>query len=604
MLDDVFKARWAKTYLNYEFGMISIDTNGDFYWVKEAFGLDLTDKKIKILSKNLLYSDDTGMYYGYDNYNNIVGNRKKFKKAVSAVIEVQDAIIGISEDNQLVINKTSLLDDYYVDWIYQELHGLTFSDIKIAKDNSGVLLITTEGKKYIITNYNIINVEEEFPMLNGVNINELITIDDNIPKIVAITEEGKLIVATKETINILDFNEKIIEVSLEGGIIKSESGNYYWLTNEGNKVVVAGKLEDRYTELKGKHITKLVYLNNMEIVLTDDKNAFLIQGENIANIKDYIENLKDKNIKDAIVDVDENIEEKIYILTDDGELYSEDNKLIATDIDSVREGYNCGIVKNKNGYEGYFNEEENIVYPNIDNVEHKLNINFTNVNKIANDYILLENGDLYKINVDEEQEELNVNKIDNTNFNGRKIIYIGDSDMLIDENYNIWSENYDGTFENITDDYAELKGKNIVQIEYNFAISEDGKIYITNPEISDEEKAKLENKKIIKIHEDRILDSEGIVYEFDENIIRQMDELNGIKIKDFCGNAFLDDKGKLYNSYYNYENDSLEIKCISENEDSEIYNKKIVNFSALRGVVSCIDDAGNRYLLGRMVQLG
>ena len=590
MMNDVFKTKWAKVYM--ENGLlISIDTNGDLYYINHLDKYDLTNKKITIISANYWYSEDTKMYYGYDTNINFVSNSKKLKKAVAYT----NVLVGISDDNHLKIYKGYDLLEYNIENTspeFSELFELTFSDIKIT--NAGILLTTTEGKNYLIYLLDeLINLEEVWPEMQGINIKDIAYTKDELIEV--ITEDGKLI-TLDESVNILDFNEKIVEKI--GNIIKTETGNYYVLiTNEENGVILK-RIDEVIPEFKDMQIDKICPSG---IFITNDGNAWMLDGTDIVNVKDYAVVLKDKNIKDAII-----IEDFPIFLTEDGELYTLDKKLIANNIESIKLCSDCVVVKDKDGYEGYIIDNEgSVLYPNKDNIEHKLEANIQNVKTIENNYLLTENGEIYELNVNRNTRELKVDRIDSSIFEGRKIIFMSNyyKLLLIDDKHNIWKRNQNNEYENVTEDFQEFKDKNIVQIYGDLAISEDGKLCINNTEISEEEKAKLEDKIITQIYQNWIIDSDGNVYLYDEysydgENIKKVEELDGIKVKEIKneGKLILDKEGRLYT----FLND--ELQCMTEDENSEIYNKKIISFATEYELTVCIDDKGDRYAIGRVVR--
>lgn len=268
---------------------------------------------------------------------------------------------------------------------------------------------------------------------------------------------------------------------------------------------------------------------------------------------------------------------------------------MANDIKEIRSGYDLLILKNKDGYEGYWDYDfGKLIYPNINNKEIKMNINIKNVKTIKGNFILLENGDLYRIkgNV----EENNTEKINDTYFNGKKIlyldeIYMDDEICFIAEDYTIFMT---ARGENIQE-YPELKNNKFKQFNGIIAITEEGKLECEG-EFSEEEKEMIDGKVFVKINNNLALDSEGVIYAVGNNQIENVNNMlgmNNTKFIDIDGNCFLDENGHVY-----HLKDGQLIN-ISSDEKSKIYNMKIVKVSGNNEIVACINNEGNKYIIGK-----
>lgn len=87
-----------------------------------------------------------------------------------------------------------------------------------------------------------------------------------------------------------------------------------------------------------------------------------------------------------------------------------------------------------------------------------------------------------------------------------------------------------------------------------------------------------------------------------------------MRIKDVDGLSLLDAEGKVYNIIYNYNEETNEeeftINCLSDDNTSPIYGKKIVQISDARNYdkldaenyQSYIDTEGNRYSFGKLAK--
>lgn len=582
IMNDAFKQKWAQTYV-FDYGIISVDTNGDFYFVNSEIG-ELADKHIEIVSDKYIYCKDTNKYYYYDKENDLIYNGRKYKKAIA----IANNLLGINDSENLIICSETDMIEKDITQENPELQGIKWKDLKNCEDYRNVLLTTIEDKQYIMTvdlsNETVYNLEQLFPTLIGIKIKDIINFDNQSNNIVAITEEGKLIFATPTDLNTLPFEEKIISVDSYSPVIETESGEFFELIVDGEQNITVKKIEEIYSELNGKKIKDVTD----GWILTEDGECYEMYGNELENIKEYYDEIKNKKIIGATRDA---------LLTSDGEAYTfeEKLKLIAKDIEDIKNLNDLLILKNKDGYEGYWDYDfRKLLYPNMNNKEIKMNINIKNVKTIKGNFILLENGDLYRIkgNV----EESNTEKINDTYFNGKKILYLDEIYMdaeicFIAEDYTIFMT---VRGENIQE-YPESKNYKYKQFNGIIAITEEGKLECGR-EFSEEEKEMINGKDFIKINNNLALDSKGIIYAVGSNQIENVNNMLGLdntKFIDFNGNCFLDENGYVY-----YLKDEQLIN-ISKDENSPIYNKKIVMVSGKEEVISCIDNEKNKYIIGK-----
>lgn len=230
----------------------------------------------------------------------------------------------------------------------------------------------------------------------------------------------------------------------------------------------------------------------------------------------------------------------------------------------------------------------------------------------------------------------NIYKMDLNDFCGNKIIYISE-DMVIDEKYNVFSIGIRDEINRIT---GEEEGR-FVQAEYcdsynsylfltengqvicKDSVYENDQLIYKDIEISEDSKNILKNKKIIKITSNGyLLDEEGKIYftdYIDNNKIGIVEDsvtlgIDNVRIKDVDGLSLLDAEGKVYNIIYNYNEETNEeeftINCLSDDNTSPIYGKKIVQISDARNYdkldaenyQSYIDTEGNRYSFGKLAK--
>ena len=106
----------------------------------------------------------------------------------------------------------------------------------------------------------------------------------------------------------------------------------------------------------------------------------------------------------------------------------------------------------------------------------------------------------------------------------------------------------------------------------------------------------IDGKVFVKINNNLALDSEGIIYAVGNNQIENVNNMlgmNNTKFIDIDGNCFLDENGHIY-----HLKDGQLIN-ISSNEKSKIYNMKIVKVSGNNEIVACINNEGNKYIIGK-----
>ena len=583
MMNDAFKQKWAQTYV-FDGGIISVDINGDFYFVDREIG-ELADKRIEIVSEEYIYCKDTNKYYYYGKENDLIYDGREYKKAIA----IANSLLGINDGGNLIICTGTNMMEKDITQKYPELQGIKWKDLKNCGDDIIVLLTTTEDEKYIMDYDNgiIDNIETLFPTLKGIKINDIFDFDTQTNNIIALTEDGKLILATPTDLNTLQIEGKIMSLDLYSGVIETENGEFLRLSMDEEQNIVAKKIEEIYSELNGKKIKKVTD----GWFITEDEEFYIPINENeLVNIKKQYKELENKKIIDVI---------SRGLLTDNGEFYTfkDENELslLAKDIKEIRSGYDLLILKNKDGYEGYWDYDfGKLIYPNINNKEIKMNINLKNVKTIKGNFILLENGDLYQIKGNEE--ESNAEKINDIYFNGKKIlyldeIYMDDEICFIAEDYTIFATIMGGNIE----EYPELKNNKFKQFNGIVAITEEGKLECEG-EFSEEEKEMIDGKVFVKINNNLALDSEGIIYAVGNNQIENVNNMlgmNNTKFIDIDGNCFLDENGHVY-----HLKDGQLIN-ISSDEKSKIYNMKIVKVSGNNGIVACINNEGNKYIIGK-----
>ena len=598
-IDDMFQTKWVKTY---SYGLynhiISINDKGEMYAYDLINNFELKNKKVEILSDKYLYSNDTKKYYSlYSRFENVyVREGKLYKKAIPNIDGT--SLIAITEDDEAVISRfdDNRWEEMYLNDMYPEIRNIKWNDVQ-----DGNLLISSDNKQYICGDYGVYDLEA---LLNGIKVKKIVVFTEDESgevQILAITEDGKLIIKQEsQEPNILPF-DKEIDIFFDSGFIETTDGEFYIVEDLSNIV----KIDEMFPELKGLQI-KEINGYSMPTIITEDGECYAMGKDNCINIKDIYSELKNKKIIDSANDV---------LLTNDGQLYDiRTGTIISEDITEVKDYNNSIMIKFSDGYEGLLTHDNDwkITIPNIDNTEKLIqtDINTNEIKQMVEDYILLNNGQLYEAYI--EGNTLQMININDKYLNGKKVNYIaksatGSSNDIIDEDYNIYRLDYDGVYDR-TDDMPELKENKVQQIDHPFAIVENGRLVVINDSynFSNEAEEIINNTKFTKISINVVLNERGEVYLTvydDENEMIDLQKINdkfeNKKIIDIDDNTFLTDDGNVY--FFNIDNG--EYSCLNTDGKSSLYGKNIKQISsynikspgsARNTIISCIDVNGEK----------
>ncbi len=598
-IDDMFQTKWVKTY---SYGLynhiISINDKGEMYAYDLSNNFELKNKKVEILSDKYLYSNDTKKYYSlYSRFENVyVSEGKLYKKAIPNIDGT--SLIAITEDDEAVISRfdDNRWEEMYLNDMYPEIRNIKWNDVQ-----DGNLLISSDNKQYICGDYGVYDLEA---LLNGIKVKKIVVFTEDESgevQILAITEDGKLIIKQEsQEPNILPF-DKEIDIVFDSGFIETTDGEFYIVEDLSNIV----KIDEMFPELKGLQI-KEINGYSMPTIITEDGECYAMGKDNCINIKDIYSELKNKKIIDSANDV---------LLTNEGQLYDiRTGTIISEDITDVKDYNNSIMIKFSDGYEGLltYDNDWKITIPNIDNTEKLIqtDINTNEIKQMVEDYILLNNGQLYEAYI--EGNTLQMININDKYLNGKKVNYIaksttGSSNDIIDEDYNIYRLDYNGVY-NKTDNMPELKENKVQQIYLPFAIVENGRLIVINDSynFSNEAEEIINNTKFTKLSFGVGLNERGEVYlpvYDDDNLIIDLQKINdkfkNKKIIDIDDNIFLTDDGNVY--FYNEDNE--EFSCLTNDEKSSLYGKNIKQISsytikspgsARNTIISCIDVNGEK----------
>ena len=587
-IDDIFKPKWEYTYA-WSKGIISIDSEGDCY---SYIGTnpELKGKNIEIVSNNVFYCPDINQYYffSYTDSGESFSIGMQYNKAVRYN---EDELIAITKDNRIVIVAYNFLrqkisEEYLNDKI-SELNNIQWKDIK----NIGniIFFISDSNEYYLFDGYEIISLSEFSAQLSNIKIKNIFYnyFSDGLE---ILTEDGNLIVLDDE-INTVQVENEINSIDTTGQIIRTTDEEYYVILNNEDGNYEVKSVKEINSELENKNIVKA----EDGTIITEDGNAYAVENGNIQNINNYFNELDGKKV------IESSLGEVMVIVTVDGELYintGEELKLLANNIKEVKLENNILKIINSQGEEGTI-IDENLFFPNQTNNEYiKMPFNLKGVKKIIGDStfeILLNDGTLYGLDINNNSELI---KLNDWIGNGKKINYINEYGYIIDEDYNIYKNGV-----NITNSYPNLKENKVEQISDESAIINGGKLILFNYTFSEEAKNEIDGKKFIKLIVDRrfnyIIDSEGKLYYLERdygndtvNIVKI--EVKNIKVIDigFAGGTMyiLSEDGKVYKEI----NDN-EYECLSDDSTNIIYQKKIQKISVTNGLISCIDENGNKY---------
>ena len=393
-IDDMFKTKWEYTTVGRQ--VVSIDSNGNLYYY-DAINGELKNKKIEVLSENIIYCKDTNKYYNQVNgywigegffingtIENIVDNG--FNRAEITIITDDGRIALINENGEVEV---------YIDDVCPELKNIKFKSIKYIP-NGGTLLTSRDNIQYIVDYDEVAKVEEFFPNMKGKLIKEVLGVNDN-GEWYALTDDGKLVIFNFNELYTLPFEKEINNI--DNNVIETKDKEYYVIIGDYKENPQINKINDIFLELKDKEITTV----DNGFILTNEGDVYFLNEDNkLENEKMLKKDLQNRKV----IDCKSNEEEECF-LTDDGNLFIYDGNDLVYNYENIQEiNYSNGVViiKNKNGYEGYLDSgSQNIEYPNITNIERKTQLNFKDVKNIAFDssigyLILIENGSLYNMN--------------------------------------------------------------------------------------------------------------------------------------------------------------------------------------------------------------
>ena len=605
-IDDIFNSKWTYTYAGLNYILSVNDLNEIYCWSGNTVSLN---KNAEIIGNNIAYIQEDNKYYEIYEWKEL-----PYKKVVCNSNNYNAKYELLIMDNN---NKIIIMDDkgnyQNLEVVFPEVKDMTFVDI-----SSKGIIEADNGKQYIITNYDdnkkeITCLQDELSLLNS---EKIIDMSDFVP--IFIKDDGKVIVKFNNDVTEISFEEPI--VNIDGTIFKGKSENYYTVMPNEDNSVKSVLLSEMFPVLKEEKIIKI----KSNCIFTESGKCYIPDNEgNLVNLVDEYTELKNENIVDVVSYIEsERVNIKTCILTESGKLYeynSENNDFESVidnvKITSAKGGFN-GVIINTNDFSAIFklNNQKLEVWNVIMKKERKLPFKLPEkISNLVDPWILTENGNLYELH-----DDYSISKVDLSNFEGNKIIYVS-KNYFIDEEHNVYEMEYDGI--------KKIMGTEegiITQIEDSLLLTEEGKV-ICRDGISIEENSKniLENKKIIKIT-DRgyLIDDEGKVY-FTEyisqgkiGIIEDSTSLGieNIKIKDINGLSMLDEEGKVYsvNAKYSEElnKEEFSIKCLSDDSSLPIYGKTIIRISDARSFSgdwsdnyqSYLDNEGNKYSFGNRAE--
>ena len=607
-IDDIFNSKWTYTYAGLNYILSVNDLNEIYCWSGNTVSLN---KNAEIIGNNIAYIQEDNKYYEIYEWKEL-----PYKKVVcnSNNYNAKYELLIIDNNNKIII-----MDDkgnyQNLEVVFPEVKDMTFVDI-----SSKGIIEADNGKQYIITNYDdnkkeITCLQDELSLLNS---EKIIDMSDLVP--IFIKDDGKVIVKFNNDVTEISFEEPIVNVNIDGTIFKGKSENYYTVMPNEDNSVKSVLLSEMFPVLKEEKIIKI----KSNCIFTESGKCYIPDNEgNLVNFVDEYTELKNENIVDVVSYIEsERVNIKTCILTESGKLYeynSENNDFESVidnvKITSAKGGFN-GVIINTNDFSAIFklNNQKLEVWNVIMKKERKLPFKLPEkISNLVDPWILTENGNLYELH-----DDYSISKVDLSNFEGNKIIYVS-KNYFIDEEHNVYEMEYDGI--------KKIMGTEegiITQIEDSLLLTEEGKV-ICRDGISIEENSKniLENKKIIKIT-DRgyLIDDEGKVY-FTEyisqgkiGIIEDSTSLGieNIKIKDINGLSMLDEEGKVYsiNAKYSEElnKEEFSIKCLSDDSSLPIYGKTIIRISDARSFSgdwsdnyqSYLDNEGNKYSFGNRAE--
>lgn len=605
LLNNIAKRKWVQTFAyGLENKIVSIDNMGEIYTVdvnKDGF-FQLYGQDFEILTNSIIVSNTTGKYYKYNIDSTNLEELEYIKKI--AVDNYNNVYEILYNDNIMVTD--SELNERYLDEIFPEVEGKKWKDIKkidtlISLEKSTLLLTSTNDERFIIqedgVESHIYNFDELFPSLSDEEIKAIAPSMSSI-----LTQSGKIFINDGDETLALPLDIKINNILL--GIIEADNNEYYIMQEDEN--LSLKKLEEVYPELgnvnKVAMYEESVFIMNKngELYIPDDStNTFV-------NVKEYITELKDEKIIDIVVNFDRDMDtNSFYILTASGKAFkgSEDNiSLIAENITQIKNKGNIITFVNKEGQEGFITDN-GIKFLNSQ-IEQKISINLNNIKQMIQGLILTEDGEIYYL-----EEDNSLRKLNDEYFNGNKIIYmtynVNSTIYVIDDLHNMYQIDKSNIFGNfvidITNEHLDLKEKNVEQIEgsSSLAITEGGKLEaIYGTYFSDEAEKIVSNTSFSKISRGFVLDNEGNVYlgkayNYDRDLIKINDKLDNKKIIDIEQNTFLSEDGNVY--IYKDKEEAQEYINITNDPTCNLYHKKIVQISSTDGIVSCIDEEGNKY---------
>lgn len=567
--------KMLKTYVN-DNGIINITKDGK---LKIYTGLtpEVKDEQLEFITEDYAYIKNKDKYYiprMGKVYNNVI------------YIPYNQDLIAITENNELVVCVEG--SEHYISneekWVNFEFDYINGDEYPIVTDNN--------NQQYLIDfteDYNIINIKEMFNVLKDYEIKSI------IDKQTVLTMDGKIICVGDDNLQIYEvpFDKEIDKII--GNILYTKDGEYYFYLKTDIREAEFEKIEDYFDELNGKNIKEVV----SGYITTEDGETYSYDGYEhtpdhslfytIINIKEKYPQLKNEKIKDC---------REGYILIEDGTLYRENAYDLSIESTSnIAKITDTGILIDKDGNYLSYNQREGLYYLNH---ETEIQLPFNNIKDINLQLLLLDNGNLYSTMSGTHIAE-NVKKIKGSSY--------------IDESGNLYSD--EGGL--LVSNEINIKDFNEVAI-----VTESGELQLLLGNIQgiqDVVKGK-KFKSLTSICEKNdqniyfyALEDNGDVYiieENEENIdVRNLsEELNLIDTDiTMVTNKFglLDSNGKVYIPKYDYDGNISSVKCWSEDENSNLYNKKISQFSfgtynVAGYTISCISYIDEKGFVGNDLQ--
>lgn len=347
---------------------------------------------------------------------------------------------------------------------------------------------------------------------------------------------------------IVAIDKKIIETTSSFGTVYAlaEEGVLWSWGNNDQGHVGNGNIENQLIPYKittiDKKINQIHFDNSAAFAIDEEgnlwswgnNNGIVGNGTTEEQLTPYKITAIERKIKQVVSD-----QSNVYALDEDGNLWGWGESF----------EYNLLV---ENPYIPYClsKEKETILYNPID---------------IENRYVLSEDGTIY---------DLLYSEIIAKNTNIVKFVS-GDRyyELGLDKNGNIC--NFDGTI---------IEEANYQYVWNQTCIDKEGKVFLY-PNGFESEKIQLEfEKKIIKVVDGLALDEEGNIWTWEEETFQPKKITFDKKVVDIAkGGNLLDENGKVWNLFYELgENYEVVISCIclSDIEESPLYNKKIFGLGA------------------------